>query len=36
LRGGGPIVAQPSNGGLILGVTGNGNGVGTLLKVAFP
>ena len=32
----GPIVAQPSNGGLILSVTGNGNGVGTLLKVAFP
>ena len=32
----GPIVAQPSNGSLILGVTGNGNGVGTLLQVAFP
>jgi hypothetical protein len=32
----GPIVTQPSNGALILGVTGNGNGVGTLLKVAFP
>ena len=32
----GPIAAQPSNGALILGVTGNGNGVGTLLKVAFP
>ncbi|HEY2978286.1 MAG TPA: hypothetical protein VGJ35_09970, partial [Burkholderiaceae bacterium] len=32
----GPIALAPSNGALILGVTGNGNGVGTLLKVAFP
>jgi hypothetical protein len=32
----GPIAVQPSNGALILAVTGNGNGVGTLLKVAFP
>jgi hypothetical protein len=32
----GPIVARPSNGALILAVTGNGNGVGTLLKVGFP
>ena len=32
----GPIAAQPSDGALILAVTGNGNGLGTLLKVAFP
>ena len=32
----GPIAVQPSNGALILAITGNGNGVGTLLKVAFP
>jgi hypothetical protein len=32
----GPIAVQPSNGALVMAVTGNGNGVGTLLKVAFP
>ena len=32
----GPIALQPSSGALVLGVTGNGNGIGTLLKVAFP
>jgi hypothetical protein len=32
----GPIAVAPSNGALVLGVTGNGNGVGTLLKVSFP
>jgi len=32
----GPIVAVPSSGSLVLAVTGAGNGVGTLLKVAFP
>jgi hypothetical protein len=32
----GPIAVAPSNGALVLGITGSGNGVGTLLKVAFP
>jgi hypothetical protein len=32
----GPIVAAPSNGALVIGVTGIGNGVATIMKVAFP
>jgi hypothetical protein len=32
----GPVDLVASNGALVIAVTGNGNGVGTLLKVAFP
>jgi len=32
----GTIIARPSNGSVMLAITGNGNSVATLLKVAFP
>jgi len=32
----GPIIARPSNGNVVLAITGNGNGVATLLRVGFP
>jgi hypothetical protein len=32
----GPLIARPSNGSVVLAITGNGSGAATLLKVAFP